>query len=251
MRFENKVVLISGGGPGIGAAAAMAFFREGAKLSVTSSSLSARETMERVRQAGGSCIFIRGDVSVEEQAEEMVRETVRHYGRIDVLLNNAGIVPDGYLHETKTEDFQRAMDINAKGTFLMCRYAVRQMLEQGGGVIVNNASVAGLKGHTNRVAYAASKGAVIAMTRSIALEYCQRNIRCNCVCPGTTLTGALQHRIDSSPDPAATLAEFNRRQPLGRLGRPEEIAEAILFAADERAAYMTGSVIVIDGGMTM
>lgn len=251
MRFKDKVVLISGGGPGIGQAAAKAFLREGAKLSVTSIDFSAQATMELIRSMGGECIFIQGNISVEDDAKRMIEETVQVYGRIDVLVNNAGVVPGGYLHETKVEDFERGMDVNAKGTFLMCKHGVIQMLAQGGGVIVNNASVAALKGHTNRIAYAASKGAVVSMSRCIALEYCHQNIRCNCVCPGTTLTGALQSRIDASPDPAATLAEFNARQPIGRLGRPEEIAEAFLFAADEHASYMTGSTIIIDGGMTM
>lgn len=251
MRFKDKVVLVSGGGPGIGQAAVRAFFREGAKLAVTSIDLSAQISQQEILEQGGECIFIQGNIAVEEDAKRMIEETVAHYGRIDVLLNNAGIVPGGYLHETKVEDFERSMDVNAKGTFLMCKHGVIQMRKQGYGVIVNNASVAGLKGHLNRVAYAASKGAVVAMTKSIALEYCTENIRCNCVCPGTTLTGALQKRIDESPDPAATLAEFNSRQPIGRLGKPEEIAEAFLFAADPAAAYMTGSTIIIDGGMTM
>ena len=251
MRFEEKAVLITGAGAGIGRAAALKFAQEGARVICNSVDESAKPTAELIAGSGGKAIFAQGDIACEADVRRMVDLTVEAYGTIDVLVNNAGIVFAGTLENTPENAFRKTMDVNVLGTFLMSQYAVSYMKKQGGGVIVNTASVAGLKGHVNRLAYAASKGAVIAMTKSMALELCKENIRVNCVCPGTTLTPSLQDRIDATEDPKATLAEFCNRQPIGRLGKPEEIAEAILFAAWDEAAYMTGASLIIDGGMTM
>lgn len=250
-RFDNKVVLVTGAGAGIGRAAAEKFAAEGAKVVCNSVDESARPTAEQLAAAGAEAIFIQGNIANEDDVRRMVDMAVDTYGRIDVLINNAGIVRGGTVENTTVSDFRLTMDINVIGTFLMSQYTVPYMLKQGGGVIVNTASVAGLKGHTNRISYAASKGAVIALTKSMATELCGKNIRVNCVCPGTTLTPSLKDRINASPDPEATMAEFCARQPIGRLGDPSEIAEAILFAACDQAAYMTGASIIIDGGMTM
>lgn len=143
------------------------------------------------------------------------------------------------------------MDVNVKGTFLMSKYVIPYMKKQGGGVIVNIGSVAALKGHIDRAVYSASKGAIVALSRSMAADYVKDNIRVNVICPGTTYTPAIDEKIRTAEDPEAMEATFVGRQPMGRLGRVEEIAHAVLFAACEEAAYMTGSVIVIDGGMTM
>ena len=157
----------------------------------------------------------------------------------------------GTVETTSDEALDLMLRVNVKGPFFMSRAAIPAMRSSGGGVIVNTGSVAAIKGHTDRAAYAATKGAVVALTRSMAADYVTEGIRVNCVCPGTTLTPAVEDKIRNAADPAAALAEFVNRHPIGRLGRPIEIANAIAYAASDEAAFMTGSVVVIDGGMTM
>ncbi|MCC8060634.1 MAG: glucose 1-dehydrogenase [Clostridiales bacterium] len=251
MRFADKVVFITGAGAGIGVAAARKFGEEGAIVACNSVTDSAAKVIDELKRQGIESLFVQGDISLEADAVRMVQEVVDAYGRIDVLVNNAGIVLGGTIDDTKLEDFRRTLDVNVIGTFLMSQEAVKVMKRQGGGVIVNTASVAGIKGLKNRLAYASSKAAVIAMTKCLATELSGDHIRVNCVSPGTTMTPSLQERIHSSDDPEEAKRQFFARQPIGRLGEPEEIAEALLFAASDAAAFMTGSNIVIDGGMTM
>lgn len=249
MDFSRKAVLITGAGSGIGRATALLFAKKGAKVAVNDLvPQKSEETLILVREAGAEGISVPGDVSVAAEAERMVAETVKAFGRIDILVNNAGIILPGRVDNTTEEDWDRVMRINTKGAFLVSKYAVLAMKKSGGGVIVNNASVAALKGIPDRSAYSASKGALVALTRAMAIDYIKDNIRVNCVCPGTTYTPALEERMRAAGDPEAMRAAFIARQPMGRLGKDEEIAHAILFACCDEAAYMTGSVIVIDGG---
>lgn len=251
MNFKDKVVLVTGGSRGIGKAIALKFAENGARVIVTSSKSEGEELIDQFKELGTEGCHLRGDVSKEESVKEVIREAIERFGRIDVLVNNAGIVIPGNLETTTMDDFDKTMDINVKGTFLMSKYAVMEMKNTGGGVIVNIGSVAALKGHIDRMAYCASKGAVIAMSRAMAAEYVKDNIRVNVICPGTTFTPAIDEKIKNAADPEAMKNAFVARQPMGRLGTPDEIAQAVLFAACEEAAYMTGSILVIDGGMTM
>ncbi|WP_313341973.1 SDR family oxidoreductase [Sedimentibacter sp.] len=255
MNFNSKVVLITGARKGIGKAIALKFAENGAKVIVNATKPDAGktsvETVEIIRSNGGESVFIAGDVSNPKSAESIVNEAINHYGKIDILVNNAGIVIPGSLTDTSEKDFDMTMDVNVKGTFFMSKYTVEYMKKQGSGVIVNIGSVAALKGHVDRAVYCASKGAIVALSRAMAADYVKDNIRVNVICPGTTYTPAIEEKIRNAENPAEMEAVFVNRQPMGRLGKIDEIAHAVLFAACEEAAYMTGSVIVIDGGMTM
>ena len=252
MRFKNKVVLITGAGVGIGRAAAVLFAKEGGKVAVNSlTPENGEETLRLVLEQGGQAVYFQGDVSVAAEAEVMVKKTVEKFGRIDVLVNNAGIVLPGRVDNMSEEDWDRTMAVNLKGVFLVSKYAIREMRKTGGGVIVHNGSVAAVKGLKDRGAYSASKGGVVALTKAMAADYLTENIRVNCVCPGTTYTPSLERRIQAFPDPEKARQDFIARQPMGRLGREEEIAEALLFAASESAGFMNGTIICIDGGMTI
>jgi NAD(P)-dependent dehydrogenase (short-subunit alcohol dehydrogenase family) len=252
MRFQGKVVLITGAGVGIGRATAILFAREGAKVGINSlTPVHGQETLKEVEDGGGEGIYIQGDVSRAEDAERMVQETIKAFGRLDILFNNAGIVIPGRIENTSEEDWDKTMAVNLKGVFLPSKYAILQMRKQGGGVIIHNASVLAVKGAKDRAAYTASKGGVWALTKAMAADYASENIRVNCICPGTIYTPSLQRRIGNSQDPQAALANFVARHPVGRLGKEEEIAAGVLYLASDEAAFITGTTLLIDGGMSI
>jgi len=252
MRFQGKVVLITGAGVGIGRATAVRFAKEGAKVAVNSlTPANGMETLRLVKEAGGQGTYIQGDVSMAADAKRMVEETAKAFGQLNILVNNAGIVLPGRVDNMSEEDWDRTMAVNLKGVFLVSKYAIAEMRKIGGGVIVHNASVVAIKGVKDRAAYTASKAGVWALTKAMAADYLAENIRVNCVCPGTVQTPSLDRRIQAFPDPEKARADFIARQPMGRLGKEEEIAAAILFAASDEAAFMNGATITIDGGMTI
>jgi NAD(P)-dependent dehydrogenase (short-subunit alcohol dehydrogenase family) len=252
MRFQGKVVLITGAGVGIGRAAAVRFGKEGAKVAINSlTPTNGQETLRLLQEARGQGIYIQGDVSITADARRIVEETVKAFGRIDILVNNAGIVLPGRVDNISEEDWDRTIAVNLKGVYLVSKYTIPEMRKIGGGVIVLNASVVAIKGVKDRGAYTASKGGVLALTKAMAADYLSENIRVNCVCPGTTYTPSLERRIQAFADPEKARVDFIARQPMGRLGKDEEIAAAILFAASDEAAFMTGANIAIDGGMTI
>lgn len=252
MDFKDKVVFITGAGAGIGRATAVLYAKKGAKVIVNAvGNKRGLETLVLVREEGAEGIFVQGDVSEEREVKRMVEEAIARFGRIDILVNNAGVAIPGRVDTMSLEDFQKMMAINVQGTFLMSKYVIKEMQKQGGGTIVNVASVAALKGHKDRALYSASKGAIVALTKSMATDHVKENIRVNCVCPGTTLTPALEEKIRNAEDPKAMEEMFVSRQPIGRLAKPEEIAYSILFASSDEAAFMNGSILTIDGGMSM
>lgn len=250
MDFQGKVVLISGAGSGIGRAAAILFSEYGALVGINDlNELNGNDTLRALKDPGHG-LLVTGDVSREEDAKHIAENVLHRFGRIDILINNAGIVLPGTVMDTTVADWDRTMAVNVKGVFLLTRAVVPSMREHGGGVIVNVASSIATRGANNRAAYTASKGAVLSLTRSMALELIDSHIRVNSVSPGTVKTPSLIARIRESKDPSATMTRFLSGEPIGRLAAPEEIAQAILFAASEESSFLVGANIPIDGGET-
>jgi len=247
MRLDGKVVLITGGGSGMGKVAATLFSDEGAKVVLTDVNDEAGEAT--AAGIGDAALYVHADVSREADTEAMVAAAVDRFGRLDVLYNNAGVMlpDDGSVHSTDESIWDTTLAINVKGVAFGCKYGIPAMLESGGGSIINVASfVAWLGAATSQTAYTASKGAVLAMTREIAVEYARRGIRCNALCPGPIETPLL----------IALLSDEQKKQrrfvhiPMGRLGHAEELAKAAMFLASDDSSYMTGSSLIVDGGIT-
>jgi NAD(P)-dependent dehydrogenase (short-subunit alcohol dehydrogenase family) len=250
MRLKGKVALITGGTEGIGFATAREFLIEGAQVAITGRSEDkGRSAVDSLSQYG-KVSFIKGDVSNSSDAKRMVDSTVGEYGRLDILFNNAGIYIEKPTEEMTEEEWDLLMDINVKGVFLVTRFALPQMKQQGGGVIVNNSSDAGLVGNRNCPAYCASKGAVTIMTKAMALDYAKFNIRVNSVNPGTVDTPMLAREAEASEDISDYIKKANEDHPIGRMAKPEEVAKAVLFLASEEASFVTGAALSVDGGLT-
>lgn len=249
-RMEGKVALITGGASGIGRATAMAFAREGAKVAVADYMVDGGErTVKAIREAGGQAIFINADVSRSREVEAMVTKTVEGYGRLDCAFNNAGV--EGRLAnsaEASEEDWNRTIATNLTGVWFCMKFEIREMLKRSGGSIVNTASVAGMIGFPGFAPYCASKGGVIQLTRTAALEYAQSGIRVNAVCPGAVRTPMVERLMDSYP--VFTEAALIAFEPIGRIAKPEEIAEAVLWLSSDAASFVTGLPMAVDGGWT-
>jgi NAD(P)-dependent dehydrogenase (short-subunit alcohol dehydrogenase family) len=245
--LQGKIALVTGGGSGIGRATALRLSREGAKIMIADYMPEGGErTVRMIKEAGGEASFVEADVAVGKQVEKMVNETVKTYGRIDCAFNNAGI--EGRIANTvecPEEVFDRTIAINLKGVWLCLRYEIPQMLKQGGGSIVNTASVAGLVGFVGLPAYNASKHGVVGLTRTAALEFATQKIRVNCVCPGVIRTPMVERILDKQ---GFTEQELNAGEPVGRMGQPEEIAEGVAWLLSDAASFVTGHPMVIDGG---
>jgi NAD(P)-dependent dehydrogenase (short-subunit alcohol dehydrogenase family) len=250
VRLEGKVALITGAGSGMGRAAAELFAREGARVVVTDVVDDAgTATVDAIRGAGGEATFVRTDVSNWDDCVAMVRAATDTFGALHVLYNNAGVFPDddGGVLDTPEPTWQRVMDINLKGVWLGCRAGIPALLASGGGSIVNVASFVALMGAaTAQIAYTASKGGVLAMTREMAVEYARQGIRANALCPGPIETPLLQELLSDPARRARRMVHI----PMGRLGRAEELAKAALFLASDDASFMTGAALVVDGGIT-
>jgi NAD(P)-dependent dehydrogenase (short-subunit alcohol dehydrogenase family) len=251
MRLDQRIAVITGAGSGIGREMALLFAREGAKiLAADLNGAAAEETASMVEAAGGTCVSMAVDASLPADVEGMIARAVERYGRVDILCNNAGIGSITDVVDCDPDEWDRVMTVNVKSVYLGCKYAIPRMIEQGGGVIVNTASVAGMVGIVKRASYSASKGAVIALTRQVAIEYVEQGIRVNCICPGTVDSPWVGRLLDQTDDPVAARSNLVARQPMGRLGTPQEIAKAALYLASDDAAFITGTGLVIDGGLT-
>lgn len=251
-RFHDLTVVVTGGASGIGKATAERFLEEGARVAVIDlSEDSCRTASSELGQKGHNPLFITGDVSRHDDVRRMVAEAVKGLGRIDILFNNAGILVEGTVEQVSEEAWDRIMAINVKGVFLMCKEVVPMMLRQGKGVIVNNASCSGLVGDRNAIAYNTSKGAVVLMTKCLALDYAQKGIRVNCVCPGEIDTPMFRQEARARNKPVEEYRkELCEYHPIGRLGVPSEVANAVLFLASDDASFITGTAFSVDGGYT-
>ena len=250
MRFEGRSAIITGGGTGIGEATALLLARNGAKVLIAGRrEEKLKELSDKAKQEGLSIGYKVCDVSVESDCAATVETALCEHGKIDILFNNAGIIFSCPLHEVETERFQQIFDINVKGAFMMCKYAIPHMISAGRGFIVNNSSVIGLKGFAGLSAYSASKGALVQLTRSMALEYADKGLRINAVCPGGVWTPMFDSYLERAEDADAAQAFMESLHPMGRLADPYEIAEAVLFLCDEKIMFNTGSMLSVDGGV--
>ena len=251
MRLKDKVCIITGGGSGIGRASALLFAQEGARLAIADKKpASAESVAAECARKGAEAIAIEVDVASAAAVERMITRTIEKFGRLDVLVNNAGYGITGSVVETEPDAWDALIAVNVRGVFLCSKYAIPAMKRTGGGAIVNTASVVAAVGIANRAAYCASKGAVAALTRAIAIDHVGDGIRCNAVAPGTIDTPYFAEILKKSPDPEALRKSLAARQLLGRLGTPEEIAVGILFLASDESRFATGTILTIDGGMT-
>jgi NAD(P)-dependent dehydrogenase (short-subunit alcohol dehydrogenase family) len=248
--FEGKVALVTGGGYGIGRAAALAFARKGAKVSVADVDIKkGEETVQRIKKAGGEALFVKADVSQAADVEALVHKTVETFGRLDFAFNNAGIhkvfVPTIDFTES---DWNEMININLKSVWLCLKYEIPQMLKQGKGAIVNTSSAAGLIAAPSNPAYPASKHGVVGLTKSTAIEFARRGIRINCVCPGPTRTGMYESLVAVAPQ---VVEMMNTKVPMGRMAEPEEVAAAAVWLCSDEASYITGHALPVDGGLVV
>jgi len=251
MRLHDKVALITGGTSGIGEATASLFSNEGAKVAITGRNEDrGRAISGKITEGGGEAVFLATDVSKSDHCRRAVEQTISAFGRLDILFNNAGVFYPHNALDCSEEEWDEQIDINLKGTFLMSKYALPHMIKQGSGVIINNSSGWGIVGGDRAVAYCASKGGVVLLTKAMAIDHGRQGIRVNCICPGDVDTPML-------PEDARIrglkwedyLAGCNNR-PMGRIGTADEIAKAVLFLASDDSSFMTGAALVVDGGGT-
>ena len=251
MRLADKVAVITGGGSGIGRASARRFAQEGAVVVVVDwHGAAAQATVDQIQAQGGQALAIQADVSDEAAMAQMVETVIRTYGRIDILYNNAAIQVFGVIPDTSTADWHKVMDVNLKGVYLGCKYVIPHMAAQGGGSVISTSSALGLVGDPVLPAYGATKGAIIAMTKAMAQAHGPQGIRVNCICPGDVATPLVVEYFDQQPDPAAARQQVEAHYALRRIAEPEEIAQVALFLASDESSFVTGTALVVDGGLT-
>jgi NAD(P)-dependent dehydrogenase (short-subunit alcohol dehydrogenase family) len=251
MRLKNKVAVVTGTASGIGRGTAKLLAKEGAR--VVGGDIDAEggnKTAEEIRRNGGESLFVRTDVTQLQQMKNLVEQAVHTFGGIDVLFSNVGVVIGNAIVDVSEEEWDTVMNVNLKSMYLACKYCIPEMLKRGGGSIILTSSANGLLAEPSLATYCATKGAIIGLTRSIATDYGKDNIRVNCICPTYTRTPLVEKWIDSGMDPNLTWDKVNRLHALNRISEVEEVANAVLFLASDESSIVTGSAMVIDGGLT-
>ena len=250
MKFKNKVVLVTGGGSGIGQETAYLYAAQGGKVVIADiNEKGSKETVQHIKDNGGVAFFIKTNVADADQVKSLMDTIAVKFGRLDIAINNAGIGGDmARTHEASLEDWDKVMAVNTSGVFYCMKYELQQMLAQGGGAIVNIASVAGLKGLPNSVAYTASKHAVVGMTKTVAVEYARKNIRVNAICPVFTETALFQPEVFDQYKPGIS-DKLKGSIPMKRFGKASETAEAILWLTSDASSFITGHALPVDGGL--
>lgn len=250
-RLTGKIALITGGGTGMGRACALLFAREGARVAIAGRRREPLEaTAGEIRAAGGTALAVHCDVSKAADAARAVAETAAQFGGLNVLVNNAGILSTTTVENTSEEEWDRVMDTNLKGPFLMSRAALGEFRKAGGGVIVNIGSILGLIAMKERAAYCASKGGVTLLTKAMALDHAHEGIRVNCICPSIVETDLVKAVIAKAPDPEALRRARTAKIPLGRFGRPEDAAHMAVYLASDESSWVTGAAFALDGGLS-
>ena len=249
MQLAEKVALITGGASGIGRATALLFAREGAAIALADVNADAGlRVAEEIIEAGGRVFFERVDVTRAADCQRMAKRTIREFGRVDILFNNAGIIRRATVLELTEDDWDRVMAVNVKSIYLLSREVIPVMQKAGGGTIINTASGWGLAGGAKAAVYCASKGAVVLLTKAMAIDHGQQKIRVNCICPGDTDTDMLREEAKQLGEENSRFLAESAKRPLGRVGSPEEIAQAALYLATNASSFVTGTALVVDGG---
>ncbi|MPZ75142.1 MAG: glucose 1-dehydrogenase [Deltaproteobacteria bacterium] len=246
MKLKDKVAFITGFGSGLGQAIAVMFAKEGAAVAGTSTTESkGRETVAMIEKAGGKALFRAGDVGNSEQMKSLIAESVERFGGLDIVVNSAGVRTNGSITDISEEAWDRTLDANLKGAFVVSRLAIPEMKQRGGGVILHIAARSGMLGQAGRAAYCASKGGLVRLTEAMAMDHARDNIRVNCICPGPVRTPMVD---TSTPE---KLARYKTRVPLGRIGEPDDVAYAALYLASDEASFVTAAILPVDAGMRL
>jgi meso-butanediol dehydrogenase / (S,S)-butanediol dehydrogenase / diacetyl reductase len=246
MKLKGKVAFVTGFGSGLGRAIAVLFAQEGAAVAGTSTTeAKGRDTAAMIEKTGNQALFGAGDVSNSAQMKTLIDETVKQFGGLDIVVNSAGVRTNGSITEITEEQWDRTIGVNLKGVFVISRLAIPEMIKRGGGVILNIGARSGMAGQAGRAAYCASKGGMITLTEAMAMDHARHKIRVNCICPGPTRTPMVD---TSTPE---KLARYKTRVPVGRIGEPEDIAQAALYLASDEASMITAAILPVDGGMRL
>jgi len=250
-KLDNKCAIVTGGASGIGLATAQLFAEEGAGVVIADiNAEQGKQAEQKINAAGGRAVFVQCNVALAADCQRTVQIAVEKFGRLDIVFNNAGIIRRADVIGTTEDEWDRVMDVNVKSIFLMSKYAVPEIVKQGGGSIVNTGSGWGVKGGRNAVSYCASKGAVVNMTRALAIDHGPQNIRVNCICPGDTDTPMLRNEARQLGQAEEKFMAEAAERPLNRVAQPIEIAQSVLYLVSDAASYVTGAVLAVDGGGT-